>query len=704
MLRSLRLLVALSLLLPMSELTAEDMFEGFESGLPALNSTNHAPPGATLQLNSGDWYAINLSPTIGTTGVYSPPELFGPWSGTGAATMDYEAAMHVGETGTDVHVWLMSPVRTFRNGDVISFYTRTNSGETYPDRVYLKLSLAGASTVPADFSRTLLSVNPGMQVFAYPEGWVQVSATITGLSAPASGRFAFHYDTPDNYTNANLVSFDNVQHQTGICRVAIDGQANAMGLGWNSATTLDAALAQTNGKVCNQIWLKSGVYLPISATQHFAVTRPLRLFGGFVGTEQTAEQRGAELSARSILSGDLDQNDNNADGNQIAELWTEQQGVNADRVLQITCPATSDLVAIDRLTVTAAANQGIAVANTCGLTIQSSQISGNGQLEEGFGGLFAPEALVGITKSLFLGNAGFGGGGLTALVAQLKDNLFQANRGGNGGAALVGTLEAINSTFVNNQAAETGGALMTENVSALVHLTFVGNSALEGGALFAGNTVSLQNSLFFGNTASNLAAAASVALAGQDNVLSHNAMPASSCLSGLTDCSGSLNADPDLRPLGPAGGLWPTLMPRSGSIVINAGDTTACEGQDARGVIRPQGSACDIGAIERRSAGYTLTVAATLGGTINATPAPVVTNDPIIDCRSDGGDCVATYSDEGNSSDITLTAAPDDGFEFSSWSGDCTGLDTSTAVVLDGPRMCRALFTPSIQLFASGFE
>ena len=40
-----------------------------------------------------------------------------------------------------------------------------------------------------------------------------------------------------------------------------------------------------------------------------------------------------------------------------------------------------------------------------------------------------------------------------------------------------------------------------------------------------------------------------------------------------------------------------------GNPVVSAGDLAACEAIDQRGVERPQGDACDIGAIERRSNG-----------------------------------------------------------------------------------------------------
>src|SRR5262249_37062439 len=74
-------------------------------------------------------------------------------------------------------------------------------------------------------------------------------------------------------------------------------------------------------------------------------------------------------------------------------------------------------------------------------------------------------------------------------------------------------------------------------------------------------------------------------------------------LEGGTDCSfgspGDLqNRDPLLGALANNGGDVDTLALLGGSPAIDAGDGVGCPATDARGVARPQGSACDIGAFE----------------------------------------------------------------------------------------------------------
>jgi hypothetical protein len=56
--------------------------------------------------------------------------------------------------------------------------------------------------------------------------------------------------------------------------------------------------------------------------------------------------------------------------------------------------------------------------------------------------------------------------------------------------------------------------------------------------------------------------------------------------------------DPMLGPLADNGGPTPTMALLPGSPAIDAGDGSVCPGVDQRGVARPQGAGCDIGAFE----------------------------------------------------------------------------------------------------------
>ena len=111
------------------------------------------------------------------------------------------------------------------------------------------------------------------------------------------------------------------------------------------------------------------------------------------------------------------------------------------------------------------------------------------------------------------------------------------------------------------------------------------------------------------------------------NDLGHNLDQDGGCdLSGTGDIS---NQDPNLLPVTAAnGGDVPTQALLAGSPALDAGDDADCPTTDARGVPRPQGSHCDIGAFEAKRFGDPTTATtgaatgvtdttATLGATVN---------------------------------------------------------------------------------------
>lgn len=66
------------------------------------------------------------------------------------------------------------------------------------------------------------------------------------------------------------------------------------------------------------------------------------------------------------------------------------------------------------------------------------------------------------------------------------------------------------------------------------------------------------------------------------------------------DNGGNLDADPLLGALANNGGSTPTMQPGAGSAAIDTGTCINAPPADQRGLSRPQGAACDIGAVELR--------------------------------------------------------------------------------------------------------
>lgn len=120
--------------------------------------------------------------------------------------------------------WLITPVLSVKNNDVISFYTR-KGGTTglFPDRLELRISNQGSgSALPVgaegvgSFTTLAVSVNPDLTVNTsaangYPLTWTQYSYTVTGLPADTDLKVAFRYfvtDGGDNGANSNIIGID----------------------------------------------------------------------------------------------------------------------------------------------------------------------------------------------------------------------------------------------------------------------------------------------------------------------------------------------------------------------------------------------------------------------------------------------------------------------------------------------------------------
>jgi hypothetical protein len=197
----------------------------------------------------------------------------------------------------------------------------------------------------------------------------------------------------------------------------------------------------------------------------------------------------------------------------------------------------------------AAVGGGIAWTGT--LTIDESTIAGNTAtaIIEGpsGGGIFSEGGPVTMTNSTLTGNttAGFGGGA---------------------GFLFVSPLNLLNVTVTANQAALAGGGL----------------------ALIAAG--SLANSIVAGNPGGDCF------LVNSPLATDHSLDSDHSC--GLTDAGSKPGINPLLGPLANNGGPTDTVALLAGSPAIDAGDNATCLPTDQRGVTRPQGPACDMGAYE----------------------------------------------------------------------------------------------------------
>lgn len=230
-----------------------------------------------------------------------------------------------------------------------------------------------------------------------------------------------------------------------------------------------------------------------------------------------------------------------------------------------------------------------------------------------------------ITGSLFKGNSTDGSGGAIYLdggILEVADSTFDSKSATSGGAILDNLRMIVaHSTFVNNTATSWGGAIDTQGGEVITNSTFFGNTAEKGGAIsgedenltvinstFANNSAAIGGTFYDTGDWTNLT-----------NTLIANSSLGQNCVwnspSRLIDGGHNLDSDgscgvgpatdPKLDPAGlkDNGGPTQTIALQTDSPAIDAGDDAVCaadpvNGLDQRGVTRPQGAHCDIGAFE----------------------------------------------------------------------------------------------------------
>jgi hypothetical protein len=214
------------------------------------------------------------------------------------------------------------------------------------------------------------------------------------------------------------------------------------------------------------------------------------------------------------------------------------------------------------------------------------------------------------------GIAETGGNASTYVITRstLSGNSANATVGRTQGGAFVAladsTVTIRNSTISGNTLstpgvqAEGGGiANIGGSVFVLSNATVTNNTGQTGGGLFqtGGGSITLRNSILAGNNAST----AGLDCAGPIGSQGHNLVGTPAGCAFAAAAGDLIGASPGLTPLANNGGPTQTHALTAGSIAIDAGDAgvpgsggTACEATDQRGITRPQGIRCDIGAFE----------------------------------------------------------------------------------------------------------
>ncbi len=197
------------------------------------------------------------------------------------------------------------------------------------------------------------------------------------------------------------------------------------------------------------------------------------------------------------------------------------------------------------------------------------------------------------------------GGELEVFDSQVSNNF--AVQGSGGGISIADAyFEIRNSTISGNVSLYDGGGVRLKTSDAvIINSTITNNEATVGlgEGLYGGLSVELGNTIIAGNIDSNEPGSSDCV--GADLIsLGGNIMGVLGCAIGVnpnpTDRYGFPEnpLDPVLGPLQDNGGPTHTHALLDGSPAINMGLNENCPTSDQRGVVRPIGGTCDIGAFE----------------------------------------------------------------------------------------------------------
>ncbi len=252
------------------------------------------------------------------------------------------------------------------------------------------------------------------------------------------------------------------------------------------------------------------------------------------------------------------------------------------------------------------------------VTVTASTISGNGNWNVTGGGGIHAGGMLTVSDSTISGNAGKRGAGiqssgtltLTRSVVGGNQSYYDAG----GIHVLAGAATVTGSTISNNTSRYNGAGIYVVGTLTASNSTIADNHGYRNGGgivLAGGATLHLDHATLaqngVGGTGGGIGCITGIPWTGSatidHSIVSGNTQGSGSDvnLGSAWSGNGNLISSPNaaLGPLQDNGGPTPTMLPGPGSAALDAIAPQDCtQAVDQRGVARPQGTGCDIGAVE----------------------------------------------------------------------------------------------------------
>lgn len=263
--------------------------------------------------------------------------------------------------------------------------------------------------------------------------------------------------------------------------------------------------ALSAAKTGDQIWVAKGIYKPDTTDSNsrratFQLKNGVSIYGGFENGDNDLSRRDP-LTNKTVLSGDIDSNDNDKDKDGVIEA----DGITGANSYHVVTAGKTDMSAVLEGFIITAGNADSSYPDNSG------------------GGLLNIDGSPSISRIRFIGNSASGNGGGMFNRAQNSDCrpaithvLFMGNAASNGGGMFN---QAQNSDcsptvrqalFSGNFASDSGGGICNHAQNGdcnmvISHGTFSGNSASQGGGMFSRSVIgtcmpTITNSIFWKNS------------------------------------------------------------------------------------------------------------------------------------------------------------------------------------------------------------